>query len=1040
MYKSAAKVTQPDHPCKTTITLFVLLALACIAPSTYSQVSPSAAAAPASANPAAPQAVTQMAAPQTNGTPSIVSNVDEVTLDLVVHDAKNKPVLNLQPSDIAVTDAGSPVKLTDLRLVNGNSSANHLITLVFDRLEPSGAKNAREICAKILKLIPSGFSISVVSIEGRLRLLQEFTSDRSAVDKAIVSATAAANEGTDPTKLDLAALPEKNLIAVAQTGTDTSGVRVSAEERSIARVMLAALEESQRIVQDQHAMPSLAGLLALARTQRQITGRKVVIFFAPGLQLDSSAKDMLPIIVGAANRSSLSIYTVDANAIDADASEGMIAASAMGGVAAFNRANPAPTGPAAQIAVPYGPGMAAQVSDQIGRIESEGLAGYKNPLATLAANTGGAYIMATDNLKKPLQQMVGDMTTYYEASYVPPIQEYDGRFRPVAVQALRKGLKIRSRPGYLAVPSGSGSSSALRPFEVPLIKILTETQLPTDLKFRTGVLRLGDLPDGNANALVLEVPLSELEMREDPNADLFSAHVSIVAQIKNKAGTVLEHFGEDVPRHGSLQSMEAARTEVITLQRHFIAGPGEYVLEAAILDRNTGKTGAQRVNFEIANLSPGPSLSDLALVRRTDPISAEADLLEPLRYENSRVVPDLSGRVSREAKNISLFFMVHSDPQASEPAVLEMEVLRNGEPIGRMPLQLRKSSGLGAIPYLASIRAGSLAPGNYQAIASLTQDGKTSESSASFRVEGPELASAAAGAPANVARPGGNDATPLPDATGGGSSSAESVSAKSMESPDAHRLVISALPEGKSPAPTADELKALIEEARSRALNYAVALPNFICVEVTDRSVDAAGNGKWRRRDTIAELLRYHDNAETRTTVEINGKRTGTGRAGLKGTLSNGEFGGVLNAVFQPSSKTDFQWKETGVLGTGGTVQVLGYRIARENSSWGLAGDADWKVYPAFHGLVYVDTATKGVRRITLEADDMPRDFLIHSASITVDYDYLAIGTHDYLMPVRGTIRMREGKREAVLNEIEFRNYRRYGSKVSIRYGGSTTH
>jgi hypothetical protein len=37
---------------------------------------------------------------------------------------------------------------------------------------------------------------------------------------------------------------------------------------------LASLEESQRIVQDQHCLPSLAGLLALARTEHQVADKK----------------------------------------------------------------------------------------------------------------------------------------------------------------------------------------------------------------------------------------------------------------------------------------------------------------------------------------------------------------------------------------------------------------------------------------------------------------------------------------------------------------------------------------------------------------------------------------------------------------------------------------------------------------------------------------------------------------------------------------------------------------------------------------------
>ncbi len=108
----------------------------------------------------------------------------------MVHNRKNEPILDLKPEDIAVTDSGSAVKLSDLRLVTGQSGAQHLITLVFDRLEPSSAKNARDIAAKILKMVPANqFSFSVLNIEGRLRLFQEFTSDPGAVTKAVDAAT-----------------------------------------------------------------------------------------------------------------------------------------------------------------------------------------------------------------------------------------------------------------------------------------------------------------------------------------------------------------------------------------------------------------------------------------------------------------------------------------------------------------------------------------------------------------------------------------------------------------------------------------------------------------------------------------------------------------------------------------------------------------------------------------------------------------------------------------------------------------------------------
>ena len=995
--------------------LVTVLILAFIIPQTFAQTAqaPNAAVDPA----------------QKSESPSIVTSADEVTVDMVVHNKKNEAVLDLKPGDITITDGGSAVKLADLHLVTSQAATQHKITLLFGRLEPSGAKNARDIAAKILKMVPaSQFSFSVLNVEGRLRLFQDFTSDPGALNKAVAAATEI-REGSD-TSEDPAASPEKNLIAVAQTGTDSSGARASAQQRTSARITLAALEESQKIVQDQHCRPWLAGLLALARTQRKIAGRKAVIYFEQASQLDSDARDMLLNIAGEANRVGVSIYIVDTNAVDEQAGQGLLAAMAIGGVVATNHMAPPATttgsGAATQTVAAPPPGSVTAGNDALGRIETEGLSGFKSPMAQLAETTGGAYITASDRLKKPLQQMIEDMTTYYEASYIPPTQEYDGKFRPVAVKPLRKGLKIHSKAGYFAVAPDAGS--AVRPFEAPLLKLLSESQLPTDLKFHASVLRLGDLPTGNENALVVEIPIDALDTHDDPNSDLYSLHVSVLAQVKNSAGEVVEHFSEDIPKHGSLDSKGAAQSELITLQRHFTAEPGKYTLETAVLDRNNEKAGAQRQEFEISDSTAGPSLSDVTMVERVDPLPAELDSTEPMQYGKGKVVPSISGRVAHGAKEISFFFVVHPDASSTEQPTLEMEVLKSHESIAQMPLHLMKTTGPGSIPYLASIQSTSLPSGDYEVIEKLTQSGKTTERSIDFRIDGPELA--AANAPndsAAAAKSQSDDASlaavtgPLPAESDGHSS---------------HRLVITTLPAGAVPPPTADQLDAIVAGARKRALDYSKSLPNFICVEVTSRSVDQAGNGNWKHRDSIAELLTYHDKQESRSTLEVNGKRSSLTRAEMNSTwpMSIGEFGALLNLVFSPTSKTQFEWKEAGTLGDGsGTLQVLSYRVAHENATLDLnAGNHD-SIGVGFHGLVYVDAATSGVRRITVEADGLPRDFSMHAAAMTVDYDYVAISARDYLLPVRSTVSLQRHRRQIELNEISFRNYRRFASRTKIK-------
>src|ERR1700733_957194 len=201
-----------------------LLACILLVPPVFSQST--------SVQPLTAQTTPAQTAPATKSeTPTIVTNADEVTLDLVVHDKKNKPILDLKPDDVAVMDNGSPVKIADLRLVTGTSSAEHSITLVFDRLTPSSAKNARDIATKILKMAPAnGFSFSVLNVGGRLRLFQEFTSDRVTLGAAIAAATEIAESSKQSSPAENgSALAEKNLIAAAQTGTDSSGTRVSAK-------------------------------------------------------------------------------------------------------------------------------------------------------------------------------------------------------------------------------------------------------------------------------------------------------------------------------------------------------------------------------------------------------------------------------------------------------------------------------------------------------------------------------------------------------------------------------------------------------------------------------------------------------------------------------------------------------------------------------------------------------------------------------------------------------------------------------------------
>jgi VWFA-related protein len=930
---------------------------------------------------------------------------DEVELDLVIHDKKNKPVLDLKQEEIAVTDGGSPVSLNSFRLVNGAKTNECLITLVFDRpgqvagnkleSDPSMMKNARETAEKILKMVPeNGFSFSVVTVEGRLRLQSAFNSDRKALAQAVNSATepVTAWNGGAATPL------EKQLISAALTGTDSSGKAVGVHDRALDRTMLNALNDSGRIAQDQHLRPFLAGLLALARSQQQIRQRKALIFFTSFQEekIDLRTREAIQSIIGSANQAGESIYVVDLNSSDRYTSQTNQTGAAIAGL------TPGASGGGLDLPI----GMNAKIT-------TEGLNGYlqlienemnNDDMKSLAFGTGGSYI-TRNRLQKSLEEMLQDLTTYYVASYVPPIKEYDGKFRPIAVKPLRAGLKVRSRSGYLALPPQTGSDTAPQPFELPLMKILEETQLPTDLSFRAAILHMGATPDGAVSTLAIEAPYSSLEIREDGSTGIHTASLSIVADIKDKTGMMIERFSADLPRHRVQRDSDKSDFGAVTFQRHFLAPAGEYILETAVLDRYSGKAGAQRLIFKISSDSELPSLSSMVLVRQTEPVRADDDSADPLRHGNQLLTPNLSGHLAPEAKDVSVFLNVHSDPHAAEAATLKLLVYRDGKLLGGEPMTSRQASGSEFSSFLSSFSVNPPVDGLYEVKAIASQGGKSAEASTSFMLTG--------GQPADETEIASVLNSPVPAHSSG-------------------PLSIT-IPTNPIQRPAPEEIKSILADATHNAMEYGTSLPNFMCEQVTNRSIDLFGSKKWQHKDRFTELLTYVNHEESRTMLDLeqNGSTSHHYTEDTRGAVSAGEFGVALSGLFRPESKADFQWKETGVLGDG-TVQVFDYRVAAENSTFNLRAGSNDVITVGYHGQVYIDTVTQMVRRITQVTDNVPPKFLIREASVSVDYDYVVINKHDYMLPIGAQVILRKGRRELDLNEIEFRNFRRFGSNMRI--------
>lgn len=237
----------------------------------------------------------------------------------------------------------------------------------------------------------------------------------------------------------------------------------------------------------------------------------------------------------------------------------------------------------------------------------------------------------------------------------------------------------------------------------------------------------------------------------------------------------------------------------------------------------------------------------------------------------------------------------------------------------------------------------------------------------------------------------------------------------------------------------------MIEDARAASLSYSGWLPNLICTEHIRRLVNYGESAGWVQTDTLTAQVTYFEQQESYKLLAHNGRSSRQKLENLPGAISEGEFGSTLRSIFDPASAAIFEAKGQETIRRQ-KAWVFAYRVSREGSRLELRALSQ-SVFAAFHGLVYIDDATRRVLRLTAEAE-APPDFPIRDSYIHIDYDWTTIAGARYLVPVRAETGMAESspvaKRDRAAargaqsvkyrNLLEFRGYRKYTADSNLRF------
>ncbi len=213
-------------------------------------------------------------------------------------------------------------------------------------------------------------------------------------------------------------------------------------------------------------------------------------------------------------------------------------------------------------------------------------------LRDLAESTGGFADRQYQQLQARGREDRGRHRGYYQLSYTPPPSPFDGRFRRIDVKVNRKDVVVQARSGYFALPPGE--FQAVFPYEVPLLGALSVAAPPRDFEVRAAALRFAGSSAGLDHKIVVEVPIGALKMVTEPpvppaKSGTYRLHLSLLALVKSSAGDVVERFSEDYPFEGPAEKADALRGGNIVFKRRLALAPGQYTLEVAGQDRETGR-------------------------------------------------------------------------------------------------------------------------------------------------------------------------------------------------------------------------------------------------------------------------------------------------------------------------------------------------------------------------------------------------------------------------------------------------------------------
>jgi len=402
----------------------------------------------------------------------------------------------------------------------------------------------------------------------------------------------------------------------------------------------------------------LSAIETIAKMYREFPERKSMLYFSGGVTTTGVENNaQIRSTVDNANRSNMSIYTVDSRGLVALPPGGAASQRSAGGRGMFGGAS-----------------MARQRAN---------LSGSQETLTTLAHDTGGQSFQDSNDLSLAIRKVQADTQIYYVIGYYSTNNKQDGKYRKIRVEVLRPDLRVEHRPGYFAAKSFGQMSQQERDLQLQEAFNVDRPFTDVPLILQADFFRR----DGNTTIVPLSIELKGDGIQFAAKGEQSEAQFEFLAQATDLKGRVAGAARDRVQVRIPADKAERIKAGGILYTTDFDLKPGDYKLKFLVRDNANGKLGSFEQPISVPKLD-GKQLETSSIVlgnrllgtqdmsgvlhqgsmRRFQEMGRGYD---PLVIEGKKIVPSI-GNVFVNRQTVYVYFQaygIQGDTQTGKPLV-----------------------------------------------------------------------------------------------------------------------------------------------------------------------------------------------------------------------------------------------------------------------------------------------------------------------------------------------------------------------------------